>query len=92
MREFMKQHRVPDASIAVTNAGKVVFARGYGYADVGSRKPVDTDSLFRIASICKPITASQRCGWVRRACKIERSMKFATVNQALANRFFQRLA
>ncbi len=57
MREFMKQHRVPGASIAVTNAGKVVFARGYGYADVGSRKPVDTDSLFRIASISKPITA-----------------------------------
>jgi N-acyl-D-amino-acid deacylase len=57
MREFMKEHRVPGASIAVTNGGRVVFARGYGYADVASRQKVDPESLFRIASISKPITA-----------------------------------
>lgn len=57
MAEFMKKHRVPGASIAVTDRGRVVFARGYGYADVGSRTKVDTQALFRIASISKPITA-----------------------------------
>ncbi|MDA1050185.1 MAG: serine hydrolase [Planctomycetota bacterium] len=57
MREFMKQHRVPGASLAVTDQGRVVFARGYGYADVATREQVTTDSLFRIASISKPITA-----------------------------------
>lgn len=56
MRDFMKQHRVPGASIAVTDRGKVVFARGYGYADVASAEPVQPESLFRIASISKPIT------------------------------------
>ncbi|WP_186776398.1 serine hydrolase domain-containing protein [Rubripirellula reticaptiva] len=57
MREFMKEHRIPGASIAVTNRGKVVFARGYGYADVSNGEQVNPDSLFRIASISKPITA-----------------------------------
>jgi len=57
MREFMKTHRIPGASIAVTHRGKIVFARGYGYADVATREPVDEGSLFRIASISKPITA-----------------------------------
>lgn len=57
MSEFMRTHRVPGASIAVTDQGKVVFARGYGYADIATREQVDPESLFRIASLSKPITA-----------------------------------
>ena len=57
MTAFMQQHRFPGASIAVTDGGKLVFAKGYGYADVATDEKVGTDSLFRIASISKPITA-----------------------------------
>ncbi|QEF98358.1 N-acyl-D-glutamate deacylase [Stieleria maiorica] len=57
MHDFMTEHRVPGASIAVTDAGRTVFARGYGYADVAQQQPVEPDSLFRIASLSKPITA-----------------------------------
>jgi len=57
MSAFMEQHRFPGASLAVTNRGKLVFAKGYGYADVATGEKVGTDSLFRIASISKPITA-----------------------------------
>ncbi|MEM9656991.1 MAG: serine hydrolase [Planctomycetota bacterium] len=57
MSAFMREHRVPGASIAVTNGGKVVFARGYGYADVAEGEQVTPTSRFRIASISKPITA-----------------------------------
>ncbi len=57
MAMFMEKHRLPGASIAVTNGGKVVFAKGYGYADVAVNEKVHRDSLFRIASISKPITA-----------------------------------
>jgi N-acyl-D-amino-acid deacylase len=35
----------------------MVYARGFGYADVESREPVQPQSRFRIASISKPITA-----------------------------------
>ncbi|MDG1895803.1 MAG: serine hydrolase [Fuerstiella sp.] len=57
MHNFMKEHRVPGASVAVTDRGKTVFARGYGFADVAAHEPVQPDSLFRIASLSKPITA-----------------------------------
>ncbi len=57
MCEFMKKHGVPGASIAVTHRGHVVFASGYGYADIAAREEVKPQTLFRIASISKPITA-----------------------------------
>jgi N-acyl-D-amino-acid deacylase len=57
MRDFMKEHRVPGASVAVTHRGQVVFARGYGYADVASKETVQPTSLFRVASLSKPITS-----------------------------------
>ncbi len=57
MRAFLRKHRVPGVSIAVTHRGRVVFARGYGYADIAGQQPVHPESLFRIASISKPITA-----------------------------------
>jgi len=57
MAKFMEQHRLPGVSLAVTSGGEVVFAKGYGYADVAMGEKVNPDSLFRIASISKPITA-----------------------------------
>jgi len=57
MHDFIKEHRVPGASIAVTDRGRVVFSRGYGYADVAEKKSVQPTSLFRVASISKPITS-----------------------------------
>ena len=55
--DFIKEHEVPGVSIAVTNRGRVVFAKGYGFSDVAMGEPVRPESLFRIASISKPITA-----------------------------------
>lgn len=58
MQDFMKQHRIPGASLAIADQGKLAYAKGFGYADVGSREVVTPESLFRIASISKPITAA----------------------------------
>ena len=57
VRTFMEQHRIPGAALAVTDQGRLVLARGYGYADVAAKKQVTPTSPFRIASISKPITA-----------------------------------
>ena len=58
MLGFVKEHNVPGASLAVTKDGRLVYARGFGYADLARRLPVDPTSLFRIASVSKPITAA----------------------------------
>lgn len=55
MEEFLAGQKVPGASLAIAQQGRLVYARGYGLAEKGS--PVQSNHLFRIASISKPITA-----------------------------------
>ncbi|HEY6270782.1 MAG TPA: serine hydrolase [Terriglobales bacterium] len=48
---------IAGAVVAVVKDGKVLFARGYGFADVEARKPVSPeDTLFRPGSISKLFT------------------------------------
>jgi uncharacterized protein (TIGR03437 family) len=54
---LLSKYNIPGASLAITLNGRLVFARGYGYADAQKTIPVQPDSLFRIASLSKAITA-----------------------------------
>lgn len=48
---------IAGAVVAVVKDGKVLFARGYGYADVAAKKPVSPeDTLFRPGSVSKLFT------------------------------------
>ena len=55
---FMARFDVPGLSLAVTKNGKLVYAKGYGTSDKDTMVPVDTNDLFRIASLSKFITAT----------------------------------
>jgi N-acyl-D-amino-acid deacylase len=57
MTGFVAEHKMPGAALAVTRHGKLVYARGFGYANVEKKEPVRPASLFRIASLSKPLTA-----------------------------------
>jgi CubicO group peptidase (beta-lactamase class C family) len=57
MTSFVTEHKVPGAALAVTHESKLVYARGFGYADRDKREMVQPGSLFRIASVSKPLTA-----------------------------------
>ena len=54
---IMRDHDIPGAAVAVVRDGRLIYARGFGVADRESGAPVQPDSLFRIASLSKPITA-----------------------------------
>jgi N-acyl-D-amino-acid deacylase len=58
MRSLLADHEVPGAALAVSKDGRTVYSRGFGWADADHEQPVQPDSLFRIASISKPITAA----------------------------------
>lgn len=57
VKAFMSKYNVPGMSVAITKDERLVYAKGYGLADKASGTPVTTGSLFRIASVSKPITA-----------------------------------
>src|SRR5579884_706428 len=57
MSGLMSKYNIPGGALAVTRNGKLVFARGYGYADSSKKTPVQPDSMFRVASLSKPLTA-----------------------------------
>jgi len=54
---FMSARKVPGGALAIVKDRKLIYARGYGWADRDAKLPVKADSLFRIASVTKPITA-----------------------------------
>ena len=55
--QFVDQLHVRGAVVAVVRNGRVLYSRGYGYADLAQRTPVDpATSLFRIGSTSKLFT------------------------------------
>lgn len=57
MPSQLNREDIAGATIAVVKDGKVLFAKGYGFADVEKRKPVVADTtLFRPGSISKLFT------------------------------------
>jgi len=58
IEQFMQARKVPGGALAVVKDRRLVYARGYGLADREQRERVRPTSLFRIASISKPITSA----------------------------------
>lgn len=54
---FVEDYGVPGMSLAVAKDGRLLLARGYGWADRDAQEPVQPDTRFRIASVSKPVTA-----------------------------------
>ena len=53
----LEERHIAGAVVAVTVGDKVVFQKGYGYADVDKRQPVDPETtMFRVGSITKTFT------------------------------------
>ena len=54
----MREFSVPGVAVGVVKDGSVVHAAGYGVRELGVDGPVDTETLFRIASTSKAFTAA----------------------------------
>ena len=58
MERFIAAGRIPGAVTLVARHGRVVHFEAQGFRDVENRKPAETDTIFRIASMTKPITSA----------------------------------
>jgi CubicO group peptidase (beta-lactamase class C family) len=57
IRTQLESRHIAGAVVAIVADDKLIFSKGYGYADVEARRRVDPDkTLFRIASISKLFT------------------------------------
>lgn len=57
VREEMERQELVGVAVGVIREGEVAYTAGYGYADREEEVPVTDDTLFRWASISKPVTA-----------------------------------
>ena len=58
VNQELKATKTPGAAIAVIVGDQVVFSRGFGVSSIEAQTPVTPDTLFRIASTTKMLTAA----------------------------------
>lgn len=54
----MTERQVPSVAVAVARDGRIIWEEGFGWADRENRIPATAHTLFSLASISKPITAT----------------------------------
>jgi CubicO group peptidase (beta-lactamase class C family) len=58
MQAEVDQQRLPGAVVMLARKGKLVYAKAFGKLNNGSDAPMQTDSLFRIYSMTKPMVST----------------------------------
>lgn len=57
IQHFMQKWELKGASFALMKDDRLIYSKGYGFADVEAKIPMDVMHVFRIASVSKLITA-----------------------------------
>lgn len=58
VKKVMQTFNVPGISLSIVKDGKVLLTKGYGVKEIGKNDPVDSHTLFCIASNSKAFTAT----------------------------------
>ena len=58
IEEQLKAAKLPGVSMVAIKDGQIVFAKGYGLANIEENRPVTPDTVFQIASVSKLVTAT----------------------------------
>ena len=58
IEQFLNQWEIKGASLAIMKNGRLIYSKGYGYANVEDSIPMDVFHIMRVASVSKLITAA----------------------------------
>ena len=58
IKEVMKEWNVPGLAIGIVRSNEMIYAKGFGFRDVGKKLPVTTNTLFAIGSTTKAFTCT----------------------------------
>ncbi|NIM57490.1 MAG: serine hydrolase [Candidatus Aminicenantes bacterium] len=56
--QVMKSHELPGLAIGIVKDNEIVYAKGFGVKNIDTKEPVTTKSLFHMASVSKPFSAT----------------------------------
>jgi CubicO group peptidase (beta-lactamase class C family) len=62
--ELLERSGVPGMAVVITSADQVYYARGLGVRDTRTLEPIDTDTVFQLASLSKPVSSTIVAGVV----------------------------
>ena len=57
IKDEMDKNNIPGLSVAVVNEGGIIWSKGYGYQDVEEKIKATPETLYRVGSISKSLTA-----------------------------------
>ena len=63
-RQIVDKQLVPGLSIAVVHRDEIVLLDGFGVREIGKPAAVDVDTVFQLASVSKPLSATVVAGLV----------------------------
>ena len=58
LQKYIDEDKLAGISVMVVKDNETVLRRNFGYADIKNQKPVEDNTIFRIFSMTKPITAA----------------------------------
>jgi len=53
IKAIVQQDHIPGLMLGITTKDSILFSGGFGYADINAKRPVNSQSLFRLGSISK---------------------------------------
>lgn len=56
-RQVLDGHKVPGGAYAIVRDGRIVVTAGHGLRSLGKSEPIDSNTVFRIASVSKTFAA-----------------------------------
>src|SRR5580765_2151811 len=56
-QRFIDNKKLGGVNCAIWKDGKVIYQETYGYKNLETKEPLTIDTIFRIASMTKPITS-----------------------------------
>ena len=57
-QDLMTKSGMPGMAVAVVHNGTIAFEKGYGVRRIGHPEPIDTDTVFQLASVSKSVGAT----------------------------------
>jgi N-acyl-D-amino-acid deacylase len=57
VKDLLRKYKIPGATLAVMKDGRLVYAEAYGFSDKATKEKAKPETLFRIASVSKTLTA-----------------------------------